>query len=64
MLVYSVKDLRHISVSIGIQLTPFVTHKSLAFFLWDIGKQNSPRCDPAECGVPSGTNMFAFMNFI
>ena len=27
---------------------------SLAFFLWDIGKKNSPRCDAAELGIPSG----------
>ena len=29
-------------------------HLSLASFLWDIGKQNSPRCDAAEHVVPSG----------
>ena len=29
-------------------------HLSLASLLWDIGKQNSPRCDAAERGVPSG----------
>ena len=34
--------------------TLLLTHISLASFLWDIGKQHSPRCDPAECGVPSG----------
>ena len=28
-------------------------------FLWDIGKQNSPRCDAAEHGVPSGAILFA-----
>ena len=27
-------------------------HISLASFLWDIGKQNRPRCDAAERGVP------------
>ena len=32
----------------------FLTHLSLAFLLWDIGKQNSPRCDAAERGVTSG----------
>ena len=26
----------------------FLTHISLASFLWDIGKQNSPRCDALE----------------
>ena len=37
-----------------------LTHLSLASFLWDIGKQNSPRCDAAERGVPSGPFLFAF----
>ena len=36
-----------------------LTHLSLASLLWDIGKQNSPRCDAAERGVPSGTILFA-----
>ena len=36
-----------------------LTHISLASLLWDIGKQNSPRCDAAECGVPSGAILFA-----
>ena len=35
------------------------THMSLASLLWDIGKQNSPRCDAAERGVPSGAILFA-----
>ena len=35
------------------------THLSLASFLWDIGKQHSPRCDAAESGVPSGAILFA-----
>ena len=35
------------------------THLSLASLLWDIGKQNSPRRDAAERGVPSGAIMFA-----
>ena len=30
------------------------THISLASFLWDIGKQHSPRCDAAECGAHLG----------
>ena len=30
----------------------------------DIGKQNSLRCDAAECGVPSGAILFAQRNFI
>ena len=41
-----------------------LTHLSLASFLWDIGKQNSPRCDAAERGVPSGAILFASRNFI
>ena len=41
-----------------------LTHISLASFLWDIGKQNSPRCDAAKRGVPSGAILFAYMNFI
>ena len=32
---------------------------SLVSLLWDIGKQNSPRCDAAERGVPSGAILFA-----
>ena len=39
--------------------TDTITHLSLASLLWDIGKQNSPRCDAAERGVPSGTVLFA-----
>ena len=40
-------------------LTATLTHISLASLLWNIGKQNSPRCDAAECGVPSGAILFA-----
>ena len=36
-----------------------LTHLSLTSLLWDIGKQNSPRCDAAERGVPSGAILFA-----
>ena len=36
-----------------------LTHLSLASLLWDIGKQNSPRCDATERGVPSGAILFA-----
>ena len=36
-----------------------LTHMSLASFLWDIGKQYSPRCDAAEHSVPSGDILFA-----
>ena len=38
---------------------PCLTHLSLASLLWDIGKQNSPRCDAAERGVPPGAILFA-----
>ena len=41
-----------------------LTHISLGCFLWDICKQNSPRCDAAKCGVPSGAILFAYVNFI
>ena len=37
---------------------------SLVSLLWDIGKQYSPRCDAAECGVPSGAILFAERIFI
>ena len=40
-----------------------LTHLSLASLLWDIGKQNSPRCDAAERGVPSGAILFAYREF-
>ena len=36
-----------------------LTHLSMAPLLWDIGKQNSPGCDAAERGVPSGAILFA-----
>ena len=35
-----------------------LTHLSLVSLLWNIGKQNSPRCDAAERGVPSGAILF------
>ena len=38
---------------------PLLTHLSLAALLWDIGEQNSPRCDAAKRGVPSGAILFA-----
>ena len=40
------------------------THLRLASILWDIGKQQSPRWDAAERGVPSGAFLFAWRNFI
>ena len=36
-----------------------LTHIRLESLLWDIGKQDSPRCDAAERGVPSGSILFA-----
>ena len=41
-----------------------LTHLSLASLLWDIAKQNSPRWDAAERGVPSGAILFVARNFI
>ena len=41
-----------------------LTHVRLESFLWDISKQNSPRCDAAKRGVPSGAILFAHMFFI
>ena len=41
-----------------------LTHLRLASLLWYIGKQNSPRCDASERGVPSGAILFAQRNFI
>ena len=44
--------------------TLIFTHLSLASFLWDMGKQHSPRWDAAERGVPSGAILFAQRNLI
>ena len=41
-----------------------LTHLSLAFFLSDIGKQYSPRCDATERAVTSGAILFAKRVFI
>ena len=41
-----------------------LTHISLASFLWDMGKPNSPSCDAAKRGVPSGAILFAYKNVI
>ena len=49
---------------LGVTITKDLTHISLASLLWDIGKQNSPRCDAAERGVPSRAILFAWRNFI
>ena len=42
----------------------YLTHISIASFLWDICKQNSPRCDVEKRGVPSGAILFAYENII
>ena len=49
------------TLSILLDTTPefSLTHLSLASLLWDIGEQNSPRCDATERGVPSGAILFA-----
>ena len=52
------------SCSKHVYLNCVLTRISLASFLWDIGKQNSPRCDAAKCGDPSGAILFADMIFI
>ena len=44
---------------LGMQIFHCLTHLSLASHLWDIGKQNSPRCDATERGVSSGAILFA-----
>ena len=44
--------------------TYILAHLSLASFLWDIGKQYSPRCDAAERCVPSGAILFGKRIFI
>ena len=53
VLVYAKKQLSHD--------TSQLTHISLVFFLWDIDKRNSPRCDAAKRGVPSGAILFAYL---
>ena len=40
-----------------------LTHISLASFLGDIGKQNSPRCDTAKRNIPSGAILFGLQEF-
>ena len=42
----------------------WLTHISWESFLWDKGKQFSPRCDAAECGVPSEAILFTWRNSI
>ena len=64
-----VKEMRHENMFNKINTVPILflidlTHLSLASLLWDIGKQNSPRCDAAERGVSSGAILFAWRIFI
>ena len=47
-----------------IRVIYFLTHISLASFLWDIGKQYNPRCDAAERGVASEAILFAWRKYI
>ena len=42
----------------------YLTHMSLASFVWDKGNVNSPRWDDAKHGVLSGAIPFAYSNFI
>ena len=42
----------------------FIRLRSLVSLSWDIGKQNSPRFDATERGVPSGAILFAKRIFI
>ena len=56
---------RHIRMPAGwVNYKTILTHISLAPFLWNIGKQNRPRCDAAKRGVRSGAIQFAILIFI
>ena len=55
---YHIRNGLHVGAML-IVIIQRLTHLSLASLLLDIGKQNSPRCDAAERGVPSGAIMFA-----
>ena len=41
----------------------WLTHISLVSFLWDIDKQCKPRSEAAECGIWSGSPLFAYRMF-
>ena len=41
----------------------FLTHIRLASHFWDLGKQCRPRSDATECGIWSGSTLFASKNF-
>ena len=50
---YNAVHQRDFSIPTRRAMCGHLTHLSLASLLWDMGKQHSPRCDTAECGVPS-----------
>ena len=58
---YLTNDLLYMVMAFDSKL---LTQISLASFLLDIGKQNSPRCDAAKHDVPSGAILFAHIIFI
>ena len=62
--IYSQTDVFLVKTIHGNDDKQLLTHLSLASFLWDVGKQYSPRWDAAERGVPSGAILFAQRNFI
>ena len=57
MIITDPYDLKNRTICFSVSFT----HISLASFLWDIGKQNSPRWDAAKRGVSSGAIPFAFI---
>ena len=53
-------SIKSIDIEYSTEYFPYwLTHLSMASFLWDIGKQYSPRCDTTERGVPSEAILFA-----
>ena len=55
---------KHLVCFCNVRKMHWLTYLTLASILWDIGKQYIPRCDAAECGVPSGAILFAYRNLI
>ena len=53
-----------ICIDILDEIDSILTHISLSSFLCDISQQNTPRCDAAKRGDPSGAILFAYMIFI
>ena len=45
-------------------VTTFVTHTSIASFLWDIGKPYSPRCGPQNLASQLGLSVISSKNEI